>query len=220
MWLRDGVMKMSSISQMPIPKSQSEAVFQFVIDVIAIVFAILAIVDLCSGVALVASCLWLVLVTITVWISAQEACGLRSVFISHIGSLLGRYFVEVDSVETPLGSLRFGFQLFGHRFVEWSVPLDSITLVKWSTGQASGIAGRDMNDWHVTLRFNHSDPAKAEVQRQRQYTKPEQELHSIGPSAPKDHAETFGLALIDFLRDAGVDFVQGAEPTCYVRQME
>ena len=48
---------------MPIPKSRVEVVFQFVTKILIVNFTLLAIANVCGGLGLIASVLWLALVT-------------------------------------------------------------------------------------------------------------------------------------------------------------
>ena len=85
---------MPSNHQMLIPKSRGDVVFQFAATVVIVFFTLLAIVNLCNGVALIASVIWLALVAAMVWSASQEAGGLRLFLTSLIGDLFGRRFVE------------------------------------------------------------------------------------------------------------------------------
>ena len=79
---------------MMIPKSRAETIFRFVITVVVILAVLLAIANLCGGVALVASSLWLALVAMLTWTACREEGGLRSILIDLLGGLFGQRFVE------------------------------------------------------------------------------------------------------------------------------
>jgi len=196
---------MPSSREMPIPKSRSEAVFQWVITAIVVCFALLAVINLYSGQAPIASVLWLAFVVAMLWSSARAAGGRRRFLINLMGDLLGRRFAEWHPAEAEPRWVHFGFQLFNRRFVQKSIRIDSIESVVWNTGQASHMAGREMNDWHIWIWLD-DDPARTGQQH-----------YGVGPAGRKERTEALGLSFISFLRSAGADLVQGEIPTCFVR---
>lgn len=204
--------------EMPIPKSRGEVIFQSVITVVVVFFALLAMVNLCSGVGLIASIIWLALVTMMIWTTSKRDGGLRRFLINRMGELFGSRFVESYLADAQPGAIGFGFQLLGHRFIQQCIPLDRIESVEWNTGQATDMAGRDMNDWRVWIWYDHNDPTKAEEKRKWRHPKAEQDLYGVGPSTRKDRAEVLGLSLVAFLRNAGADLIQGTTTTCFVKR--
>jgi len=201
---------------MPIPKSRSEVVIEFVVIGTVVGFALLAVVNLCSGVALIASFIWLTFVTAMIWSSCRREGGVRPFIISMMGDLFGRCFAEWSPAEEQPKCIRFGFQLFRRRFVQQSIRIDRIESVEWHTGQATDMAKRDMNDWHVWVWFSHDDPSRTEARR-KWHRKPDQDLYGVGPTDRKERTEALGLSFVSFLRSAGADLVQGAITTCFVR---
>jgi hypothetical protein len=211
--------EMASNLQMPIPpKSRANVILKLVMIVVVFCLVLLAVVNLCQGIALVASILWLLLVTAMVWSASRQVGGLLLLLTNWIGDLFGRNFVSADSPEVQPRCIRFGFELLGLRLVERSILLDRIESLEWTTGQASALAGKDMDDWHVWLWYDHRDSGKTERQRRWGARKPEQDLHGIGPAGRKEHTEILARSLLAFLQTAGVDLVQGADPTCFVRR--
>jgi hypothetical protein len=202
---------------MPIPKSRADVIFRFLLIAVVVSFTLLAVVNLCGGVGLIASFIWLTLVTSTIWSASRREGGLRKFLISQIGDVFGRHFVEWDSIDAQRSDIHFGFELFGHRFLQKSILLDKIQSVEWSTGQATSMAGRDMNDWTVWVWFDRDDPVRAEAQRKCRL-KPDQDLYGVGPADGKERTEALGLSFISFLRSAGLDLIQSATTTCFVRR--
>jgi hypothetical protein len=201
---------------MRIPKLRSEVVSQFFVVVVVVSFALLAVVNLYHGVALFASVIWLAFVVSIIWSGCRREGGMRPFVISLIGDLFGRRFVGWNPAEAQPGCIRFGFQLFSRRFVQQSIRIDRIQSVEWCTGQATGLAKRDMNDWCVLLWFSHDDPARAKA-RQKWHRNPDQDLYGIGPTDRKERTEALGLSFVSFLRSAGVDLIQDGVSTCFVR---
>jgi hypothetical protein len=201
---------------MTIPKSWVEVILQFAITTIVVFFAFLGIVNLCNRTALISSSLWLVLVTMIVWSGSKGDGGFRKYLTNRLGDLVGRRFVVSTSKEAQPREIHFGYELLGHRVIQQRIEIDTIESIVWKTGQATDMAGRDMNDWHVCLWFDHNDPDKSE--KKRKLRKPDQDIYIVGPSTRKDRAEALGLSFVAFLRDAGAKLTQGAIPTCFVRQ--
>lgn len=192
--------------EMPIPKSWGEVTFHLVMTTIIVFFAFLALVNLCLCVAVIPSLIWLAFVTMCVRSSAKRAGGLRSFIINQMGDMFGRKFVERDASDPEHECIRFGFRLFGHPFIQKRVPLQKIESVAWHTGQASGMAGRDVGDWKVWMYFDRGDQKSDHV------------FYGIGPAVRKERTETLGRAFVSFLQQAGVNLVQEEKTNCFVRR--
>jgi hypothetical protein len=123
-----------------------------------------------------------------------------------LGDLFGRFFIEVDSIGESK-EVHFGFELAGQSFIKRTVSIARIKSVEWSPGQATSMAGRDMNDWSVSVRFDSDDPQKRHNL-----------IEVLGPSVARVQTETLGLAVVEFLRNSGVELTQGTTTTCFVRQ--
>lgn len=192
--------------EMPIPKSRAEVTIQFAITTIVVFFALLALVNLCLWMAVIPSLIWLAFVTMCVKSSATRDGGLRPFIINQMGDLFGRKFVEQDTTDPQPQCIRFGFQLFGHRFIQKRVFVQKIESVTWHTGQASGMAGKDMGDWKVWMYFDSGDQKSDHV------------WYGVGPAVRKERTEVLGLALVSFLQNVGVDLIQGEQTNCFVRR--
>ena len=210
---------------MTIPRERGTAVFGIgviVFTVISVVVAAAApVVSLWLAapyfwLGLAASILWLFLVAQNLWYSCKSAGGLRRYVIDIVAGVYGKLFAEISTASPQ--ALELGVYLAGRRFVQQTIPLDSIETVEWSTGQATSMAGRDVNDWHVCLWFDHSDPAKSTKERRIGLRKPDQEICCIGPYGHKNKTAAFGLSVVDFLRAAGADLVNGPTPNSFVRR--
>jgi hypothetical protein len=197
---------MPSRLEMLIPKSLAEVAFQFVITLMVVLFALLAVVNLCVWMAVIPSLIWLFFVVVMIRSSAQRDGGLCPFLANVIGGLLGKQFVEWNPNDFQPQCIRFGFQLLSHRFIQKTVQRDKIESVSWHTGQASGMAGRDVGDWTVWIYFDSGDKNS------------DHRFYGVGPAVRKERAEALGSSLISFLRSAGVDLVQADTPNCYVRR--
>ena len=207
---------MPSNQEMTIPKSRAEVIFRFAITAFVVFFVLLAIVNFCSGLALIASSVWLALITWIIWEESRKEGGFRGFLISQMGDLFGRRFTKLSPADAQPKDVCFGFDLLGHRFIQQCFPVDSIESVEWRPGQATGMAGRDMNDWTVFIWFDHHDPATSE--KRRKYRKPHQKIYRVGPSTRKERTEALGLSLVAFLRNAGADLVPADITACFARR--
>jgi hypothetical protein len=199
-------MAMPTHFEMSIPKSRAQVTIQLVITTIVVFFALLALVNLCLWMAVIPSMIWLAFVAMCVKSSAKQDGGLQPFVINQMGDLFGRKFVEREASDPQPQCIRFGFQLFGHRFIQKCISVQKIESVRWHTGQASGRAGRDMGDWKVWMYFDGGDQ------------KPDHAFYGIGPAVRKDRTEALGLALVSFLQKAGVDLMQGEQSNFFVRR--
>jgi hypothetical protein len=195
---------MTTLQEMSIPRSRSETVILWVITVGAIAFSILAVFDLLSQDAFIAPILWLGFVILLIWSSIKYGGGIRSYAINYLGSLVGKPFAEIALPADQAKEVWFGFQFFGHRFVERKVPLEKVESVEWSPGQAKG-------EWIIGLWFKHDDPTKT-----RSF-KPGQDVCIVGPGQKKEETEALGISFVNFLRSAGVPMVRDEKnDSCFV----
>jgi hypothetical protein len=81
--------------------------------------------------------------------------------------------------------------------------LTKIESIEWSAGQATGQMRRDMNDWHVSIWFDHDDPTKSESKRRIGLRHPRQDVHVFGPSRPMAVTKAFAHQVADSLIAAG-----------------
>ena len=121
--------------------------------------------------------------------------------------MFGRHFAEISAQALSSREVGFGYELFGRRFLKQAIRVDRIETVEWRTGQATDVAGRDMNDWHVFVCYDHCDPAKSE-KRRKWAKKPDQDVYVLGLSTRKEKIEALGMELVAFLQAAGASLVQ------------
>jgi len=200
--------------KMTIPKSRGEVIFHFVMSAIVVFFSLLAIANLCFRVALISSTIWLAIVVPSLGGACRRAGGLRRFLADHLAVYFGRYFVDCPPHGVQPVVVRFGYQLFGRRYLQREIALEKIESVQWSPGQGTSLAGRDMKDWSVVLWFDHDDPAK----RNPRAWKPDQDIHIVGPERRKELTAAFGLSFVDFLRAAGASLVPGEDDCVFVRE--
>ncbi len=165
---------------------------------IAVIFAVLSVINIKDQVAVIPSIVWLSIVTFFIWSNYDEDRGIYRYFIDGCCSFLARKkFVLVLQNENTPPVISFGHYLFGCRVIELSVRMDKIECIVWSTGQATFCVGEDQKDWQVGLWFVHNITKK----RKHGYI-------SVSPSSGKEDAQKLGLAFVDFLNDLGASLVR------------
>ena len=202
-------------SEMRIPKSFIGTFSYFIFISIIASFALLGSISAAYNLilfkqmsipTLVVSAIWLLFIFYSIRQSCRDQGGVRQFFINCLGTFAMHQFVEITMQDSSRKVLRFGYQLFAKRFYYLKdVQCDRIKTVNWSLGQATSLAGRDMNDWSVVLWFeNDSESPLA-------WEPPNKALHGIshavrivGPSRKKYKTEELGNKFIKFLRDADV----------------
>jgi hypothetical protein len=193
---------------MDLPRSRSEARLILFLLLFVLSTSAFALWDLLMGVSTCPSFCYLILMAFFQWNSSRG--GIYSYLLGLLGKLAGQPFVEIHEGYW----LCLGFKLGSHRFIQKSVLLEHIESVEWSTGQASSMAGMDMDDWHICLWFDHHDPEKAK----RDSRKPNQDILLIGPASARSQTEPLALALVAFLQKAGADLIPTENPTLFIRR--
>ncbi len=202
------------LHEMVIPKSRSGTVLYWIMTSIVVFFVLLSVANLICGVSMVASGLWIVFVTFMVRSSVREAHGVHRYLTNLLGGLAGRQFVESAPEAEPAKEVRFGFLLFGHRFIRETVALDRIESVEWSTGQATSMAGHDMNDWSICLWYVLDEATSKSRPPNRTKNR---WLVIVGPARRKQETEALGLSFVTFLRNVGVALIEGENEARFVR---
>ncbi len=103
--------------------------------------------------------------------------------------------------------MSIGYRLLGRKFNYLVINAQSIESVDWSTGQATAMAGHDMNDWHVAMWFDADEKSR----KRAGIHKPDKGIYIVGPSDRKEKTEALGLAFIAFLREAGASLTERDE---------
>lgn len=152
-------------------------------------------------VGVVAAVLWLAFVILASWAAIHSAGGMRVSAIATLGEFSSRPFVEV-SRDGDRTVIAFGYELFRRRFYYLRVERERIVSVEMNTGQATALAGRDMNDWSVILWYRDPTctPPRKHVEGVR-----DDEVHIVGPAQAKAITAEFFAAFVAFLRAAGVE---------------
>lgn len=166
-----------------------------------------------SAFVLVAAALWLLLVALGVGTSLVETGGIGAFVTAILGAFSRNQFVDVIAQASGRRILRHGFKLLGLPLYYRIVPLDRITLLKWSAGQATSLAGRDMNDWNVTIWYKPEPPVKV---RYPVGCRPEEDLFIVGLCGAKNSTAAFGRDFVEFLVVAGLPMMQGENDCSFV----
>ena len=156
--------------------------------------------------SVVASVLWIGLVTWIVVASIRQEDGIRQYLINRLGHYADQQLVRATS-NGDATTISFGYLLFGRFRSYLSLDATAISSIDWSTGQASAIAGRELNDWHVAVWYHHPlGPRRKPYPGVR-----DEEVYIVGPSGPRATVERFGQDLIEFLTSVGVNFSAGRD---------
>lgn len=152
----------------------------------------------------IASILWLLLVSSVVVRSIRDEGGIRQYIIKRLGTFSRQQFVRATP-EHDAETISFGYLMFG-RFLSYRiVHVNAIRSIDWRSGQASAMAGSDMNDWHVRLWYRHPEgPPRIPIPGVRK-----EEIYIIGDSGPRAIVEAFGRQFIEFLNGVGVELTPG-----------
>ena len=163
---------------------------------------------------LVAAALWLLLVALGVGTSLVETGGIGAFVTVILGAFSRNQFVDVIAQASGRRILRHGFRLLGLLPLYYrTVPLDRITHLEWSAGQATSLAGRDMNDWNVTIWYKPEPPVKV---RYPGGCRPEEDLFIVGLCGAKNSTAAFGRDFVEFLVVAGLPMMQGENDCSFV----
>lgn len=149
-------------------------------------------------VGIVASVVWIALVAFVLVVAVATA-GVRASVVACLGPFSKRHFADARTAgDRPL--IGFGYELFGRRWYFLRVRPEQVVSVNAGTGQATALAGRDMRDWSVVLRFRAGERPPATFEGQ-----PIDEVYLIGPARAKEQTAELLAAVVAFLREAGVD---------------
>lgn len=157
--------------------------------------------------AIIASLLWLLLITFLTVSSVLDEGGIRQFMISFLGIFSRYHFIRATPGTDQAITICVGYIMFGRPHCRLTIDSRAISSIDWSSGQATAIAGRDMDDWHLTLWYHHS-------QGPRQKPTPgmrSEEIFFIGPSGPRETIDEFGQQLVAFLKNAGVELSQSKD---------
>jgi hypothetical protein len=181
---------------------------RFLFEAFVCFFVVLAIHNLFNGVGIIASSLWLLLVG-AVLFSFCKLHGIGMLLTGALGAFARKQFAWAFPTAAGQTEIRFGYQIFGVRHFYFAPPAGNIESVNWRTGQASAMAGRDVDDWSVALWYDPRDTDK--IPGKVKLRKLDQEVYIVGLSGPRNKVAAFGQKFLTFLSDAGVRLVPGRE---------
>jgi hypothetical protein len=166
-----------------------------IIYAIVVVFGLMAIHNVLIWLAVIPSVIWLLFIGYFI-VSECKRVGIRTYLANIAGRLAPHHFLEHDDDDlSGREVVRYGFTLFNHDVTQWQLPICDITAVEWSAGQASGMTGRDMDDWHVFIWFRDGKEGYSR--------RPGERCHSLTPARPRIITETDGKVVGDYLITIG-----------------
>jgi hypothetical protein len=200
--------------ELAIPKPKRVIIGPIVLALFLVFFIALAIYNLFHAQAIIPSSLWLLLVGSMLFGFCKEL-GVKQVAINVLGAFSIKESIQTVPRKDGLNEIQFGYRFLMFRFLYLTVPVNKIESVEWSPGQFSCRMGKDMNDWLVSVWYDHDDPVKSQLQSKLRH--PDQEIYIIGLGGPKAEINIFGRSVLDLLRHSGASLVQGASDCIYVR---
>ena len=185
------------------------AVFHTVFYTVVVFFVAVAISNLVDYesvplYAVISSVLWLLIVAFHIKEGISDEGGLRLFIIYRLANLSAHQFVEIIPRHGDDLMVRFGFTLLGRDFNHLQIRRAKLASVAWSWGQATSLAGRDMNDWQVIVGYDCKLSTRWTL-GPSESDDPEQAVHIVGPEGPKHEAAALGGSLVDFFRSAGIE---------------
>ena len=209
-------------SELIVPKTRRVVIGGSIGMIIMLAFiclsCLLAVYDLFTLTALVPSTIWLLLVAFVLR-GFVSVAGWKKVATDALGTLSGKEFARTTRTRDGQAIFQYGFRMFGRWFSYSTVMVKKIESIAWNTGQASHRAGKDVNDWHVVVWYDHDDVAKSQKALSYHSKKPDQDLFIIGMSGAREETAALGHSVLDLLRKAGAVFTPGENDCTYVRQL-
>ena len=204
------------ISELPVLKVKRAVIGAIMLTAFILFFVILAIYNLCSWTAIIPSTIWLLLVGLTLggFIKTE---GSKKFATDILGAFSWKEFIRTIRSGNGKTDFQYGFRVFGRWFAYFTVAVEKIETVKWNTGQASHLAGRELDDWSVVVWYDHDDLAKSQKALSYKSKKPDQDLFIIGMSGAKVETAALGHSVLNLLRESGASFAQGENDCTYVR---
>ena len=202
----------SVVDRMAVPAT-GDAIFDSVFTAVLAFFVAVALFDLANYEVMplyvtVLSLLWLLIVTGGLTLGILDEGGIRRFLLNRLAAYSADHFTEVIRGDGNDLTVRFGFTVRKRRFIQSQIAGAAITSVAWNTGQATSLAGRDMNDWHVILWY-HRKGSK----RWTETGCGEEDLRIVGPMDAKTNTVAFGKSFVAFLCAAGIE-LNATEDEC------
>jgi hypothetical protein len=162
------------------------------------------------AITLVCSVIWLILVALIMRSEIAASGGWHQYVINRRGDFSLQRFMWIQMGEDGQSIVSLGYRIRGKSYYFMKIPLQDLISIGWSMGQASGMTGRDQNDWSVYIQYlpNRLVPPNA-----TQWSTG----CVIGPHRSKNRTEVFGRELVQFLENAGVAFCDVKEGRQFVQ---
>ena len=155
-------------------------------------------------VSIIASCLWLLTASWIIFENVRDAGGIR-LYLVHLLRVYSKQHLVRAVPDHDAKTIAIGYLMFGRFLTCFTIDVSALASVEWNSGQATAMAGREMNDWHVALWYrSSSSQLKKSFPGMRQ-----EEISILGPSGPRVSIEAFGKQLVEFLGAVGVELTPG-----------
>ncbi len=178
-----------------------------------VIFSSFAVINLLNQVGVIASVLWLIIASFISFSALKNIYDYVSIkyFLIDVFSFYAKKeFAIIESRKSKPSIVRFGYDFFGFQAFGFSIPIDKIKEVSWSSGQATAITGEDMNDWKVCVKFDNNPPLISK----------EYDFHLMptndATSLHNEEAQKLGLEIVDFLSKGGTQLIKGKSDNIYL----
>lgn len=219
LWLDAGGPHMTAphSHEITLPTQRWGALLCLSLLVAAAACSVFALSNLASGIAPCASLFWLILVVcwlVGAALLARQQGGVLQVLLEFAADACCHRAVAWVPTEDERPFLQLVVRIAGWRCVVRRIEIAKIHSVRWSAGQASGRAKRDMNDWGVCIWFLPGAMHPTNPTRRR---RAELDLVYLGTSGGREQAAALGQSSVDLLREAGLDLAARSDANCFVR---
>ncbi|MBI1321811.1 hypothetical protein GC170_01290 [bacterium] len=155
----------------------------------------------------ISSALWISMLMFMLVMDIHIAGGIAFWAKCQVARFAKVHWVRIVRNDPWPSTISIGFELFGRDFDRFRIALPDITKIDWTSGQATELAGRDMNDWHVALWYRKKRRSGNAIRSADEPC----DLVLIGPQGTKEETAELGERLVRFLVESGVDLIQVSE---------
>lgn len=163
-----------------------------------------------QAVSVVGACIWLLIVSYGVFGYCRDWGGLREASLDLLEVFAWLQFVECLADASDKVVVRFGFSIFGFRFLRLRVAVNKISRVEVGVAQGQGFG-------IVLVSYDHDELEPTHRRRRARHRGTGAGLYTVGPSMGWERVVRLGRSLVKFLRDAGAKLSRAEDGYTWVR---
>ena len=153
----------------------------------------------------IASGVFLLLVFAITFSACKSAGGMIQFLVNRLGDFARRQFVRIERHDDRNAVVCFGYWCMYRRFYNLKINIAQIESIGWNSGQGTAMAGRDIDDWSVAIRY---DLPNIQLKIGKALPGPTQDVYIVGRGGPKDEVVKFGLMFVAFICHGGAALKQ------------